>query len=340
MNQDIYSSAQNSKMYVKWGNVNLDPNGSSVITGTIGQAQVDDYFHSPPNNQNTILNSPPNFPVGCRLGTSTINITGLITNAQKILLENLTTNATPAGTIAAQTRMIDKNRVYQTLRSNTSYTTSSAILTTFYSNALTSVMEKFAAIENDIALVNNAAAQSKVATLSNTNAIEANYKTFYTVYFKTKDSTYASGDSLNLINLANSCPYTDGGVVYQARALYNTIYDTYINFIDNCNIGVGNRLFDNVVNSSETKEINVILKSKLYPNPNDGEFNISVTGLKEDRKIEVYIFDVAGKLVLQETSFAIEDVINIKPELLNGTYLVKIKLPDGTVDIHRLIISK
>lgn len=76
--------------------------------------------------------------------------------------------------------------------------------------------------------------------------------------------------------------------------------------------------------------------SKLYPNPNSGEFNIEITG-KQKGSAEVSILDVTGKLVYVKT---ITETGNLKPELENGIYMVKVKLLDGTMEVHRLVISK
>ena len=159
-----------------------------------------------------------------------------------------------------------------------------------------------------------------------------------TLYLNTKITTFTIADSTELLNLANLCPYTEGGVVYQARALYNIVYTTFAKFNDNCNLGTGNRLFDNVV-KDEPKDVNVVLKSKLYPNPNNGEFTIAVTKLKEQKQIEVFVFDVTGKLVYSDVKLAMDNILTLKPGLTNGLYLVKVKLADNTFDVHRLIIE-
>jgi hypothetical protein len=84
-------------------------------------------------------------------------------------------------------------------------------------------------------------------------------------------------------------------------------------------------------------ELNKIyLQSKLYPNPNSGEFNIEITG-KQKGSAEVSILDVTGKTVYVKI---ITETVNVKPELENGIYMVKVKLLDGTMEVHRLVISK
>ncbi len=157
------------------------------------------------------------------------------------------------------------------------------------------------------------------------------------MYLNTKIATFTSVDSSNLLNLANLCPYTEGGVVYQARALYNIVYTTFAKFNDNCNLGTGNRLFDNVV-KDEAKDVKVVLKSKLYPNPNNGEFNIQLNKQIKEQDVDVFIYDIAGKEVYKQHYYTSGD-LQIKPKLPQGMYLVKVKLQDNTFDIHRLIIE-
>ncbi len=79
--------------------------------------------------------------------------------------------------------------------------------------------------------------------------------------------------------------------------------------------------------------------STLYPNPNDGNYVLKVNNSNQ-QTIELSIFDIAGKLILKENKLVEQTEIQLKNDLSNGTYLLKIKLEDGSVDIHRLIINK
>ncbi len=79
-------------------------------------------------------------------------------------------------------------------------------------------------------------------------------------------------------------------------------------------------------------------KSVLSPNPNTGEFNI--TFLEANIKAEIFIYDVSGKLIFIETKTSSNNILKLNSDLANGIYLVKVKLPDGSVDVHRLIINK
>ncbi len=79
-------------------------------------------------------------------------------------------------------------------------------------------------------------------------------------------------------------------------------------------------------------------KSLLSPNPNNGEFNI--TFLEANIKAEIFIYDISGKLIFSETKTSSGNILKLNSDLVNGIYLVKVKLSDGSIDVHRLIINK
>jgi hypothetical protein len=86
--------------------------------------------------------------------------------------------------------------------------------------------------------------------------------------------------------------------------------------------------------------LNVILKSTLFPNPNGGKFVIRVNAPISPQQVEISIFDISGSLVQSENKNLKENnEIDLNSKLLNGTYLVKVKLGDGSFDVHRLVID-
>jgi hypothetical protein len=140
------------------------------------------------------------------------------------------------------------------------------------------------------------------------------------------------------------CPYIDGAVVFQARALYNILYDGFFIFSDNCSGNVAGRsgIIPSALDKSGKDDgINVILKTSLYPNPNDGNFSLGFNNISGKQNIEISIFDISGRIVSKETRFYEEgNEIKINNSLVNGTYLVKVKFEDEAFDMHRLIIAK
>lgn len=121
-------------------------------------------------------------------------------------------------------------------------------------------------------------------------------------------------DSAKLVAITKGCPFTDGEVVYQARALYNSIFMTNIMFEDNCK-DVEERMLN--IKQVETPPFAV----NLYPNPTPGEFTIEL-GDNENSRWEIKITDIQGRKVYEAVSDAKK--VSLKPETENGVYLVRI----------------
>lgn len=67
----------------------------------------------------------------------------------------------------------------------------------------------------------------------------------------------------------------------------------------------------------------------LYPNPNNGTFNLVATGLGNAQNVEIEIMDVTGRRVSVETYPAhhgkLEVTLNMKDQLSQGQYILKVK---------------
>jgi hypothetical protein len=333
------SSAQNGKMYIDITSSALNPTGSGTTTGPAGIA---DYFHIPSNSLNTLLNVTQTSPIGCRISNNNNNNNNNNSNnnnnnnnAQNVLASMVSGSITYSIN-PVETQMINKHMAYRTLKVNQGLLNNSSVLTNFYNNAQNTCLQQLCAIEDDLMNTDYINAQIKINSFNPSCQIETNYKDYYQILKRTKDSTYTISDSLNLISLANQCPYIDGGVVFQARALYNILYKGYYKFTGNCSSNYSSR--ENTI--LENDEIGVILKSKLYPNPNNGAFKIELQNSSKTLKFTVLIYDIMGKAVFKsEYPATAAGTLEIDSKLLRGTYLVKVIFEDNSADIHRLIID-
>ena len=127
--------------------------------------------------------------------------------------------------------------------------------------------------------------------------------------------------SIDLKAIAEKCPFSDGSVIYQARALYNRIFDVKEEFVDICDEGVGAKSMmmedESEVNSNE------IL---LYPNPTEEDVNIKTVNFDVEM-IDVEVYDASGKIVFENRSIdMISGVGHFKLNITNGIYFVKIFL--------------
>ena len=116
---------------------------------------------------------------------------------------------------------------------------------------------------------------------STVDHVVSNYKLYYGLLVKYMTDTLSSADSASVVALANLCPYVDGSVVYQARALYSLIYNDLQTFADaGCgggSNGMGDRLVANPSVGSDSMSGQHYI---LYPNPSNG--NVTLQQLVPD----------------------------------------------------------
>lgn len=323
------SSAQNSPMYVRQTGFNANPDGSG-FTGS-GFYGTDDYFYST-NPASTILyvSGNPTF-LGCNQAplSSTQQVIAQQT-LEKVVLDQIT----------GQNNNISKHQVYRLLKANPDLKTGSVILTDFYNASQTNNREQFVAIEGDLSEGSVTQSANKVAAISVQDNLDANYKAFYEVLLKhTTNGVLSPADSLSLMGLANSCPFTEGAVVYQARALYNIAYSEVIIFENNCPVtSASSRLAkkQNETNSAIENAFDVL----VYPNPGNGSIFIAPIG-NNANNLNVIISDISGRVVYSKDLNIINGAESLDLNIVSGTYIVKItNAHTNEKVIKKLIIQK
>ncbi len=334
------SSATNSPLYIRYATGTYDPQGSGLTLGFLG---IDEYHHTGSNdNLFNITGSPsartcPSTPL-CPTCRGVVQVEPIASNEP--LMEQLASGKISYKKYNNESQYINKHIVFRQLASKPATKkqgSNSSDLNSFYnSNARTNINE-LNEIEIDLLSGDFNAVNTKLADFVPENAIENNYLNYYKGYLNSKQGNFTSTDSLNLTSLANGCPFTDGGVVYQARALYNVVFDTYRIFYDIC---YTDSTSERLISGNEEKAISVVKFSRVYPNPTAGLVNVVVTNAKDKEEVSAEVFDITGKSIYSSKQFLNSGTIILNPDLSSGTYLLKIKLSDGTMDVHRLIISK
>jgi len=89
------------------------------------------------------------------------------------------------------------------------------------------------------------------------------------------------------------------------------------------------RIFTLANNAFETT------KFKLYPNPNNGDFNIDLPAAVGE--VQLYIFDVSGKQVYIDFAYHSGNLIALK-NLSKGLYFAKI-LSGQSTEILKFVIN-
>lgn len=241
------------------------------------------------------------------------------------------------GSLSAEMFYMDKLALYYLLQVNDSVRGATTALSTFYTNQSSTSIGKFWQIENSLYQGNYTAASSLLSEVSGElNTVEVNYKSLYTLYI-----AYLANNSLNstqktsLLALATLCPGTNGACVYQARALYNTLYNQIVEPI--CEEGSGARK----AYVDPLTEINVkgnISNVEVFPNP--AKDHITIKTGTETESLSVIIKDLRGRTVLEKVIQVKGFIAILDMELINGAYLIYMTNSQNEKAIKKLIINK
>ena len=177
---------------------------------------------------------------------------------------------------------------------------------------------------------------SALAAVANQDDMDENHQVYDVCLLHYQDTTqnFTPADSAALTNLCVKCPYTEGFVVFRARALYNEIYHVIENFEDICGSNNNSR-FANKTADEITKEQ---LKVELYPNPNNGLFTIEMAEETDD--LQIKILDVAGKEIFNGNLKITNYSNTMRLDLKNGIYFVEIQSQSTqTKTIKKLVIN-
>ena len=138
--------------------------------------------------------------------------------------------------------------------------------------------------------------------------------------------------AIGLLTLTALCPGTEGAVVYQARALYNSVFNESLEY-PVCS-GSGARIANDYV-----EKVNSLKwKLDLYPNPAGSA--ISIASNVECKYLNVQICDLSGRLLLTKNLIPKGLITNLDLDLMNGAYLIQVKNDSNETLTKKLLIGR
>jgi hypothetical protein len=300
-------------MYVQSGNT-FDPSG---LGGSSPAFPLTLQYNTSVNS--IFITSGPT-PVNCGTGIPPALV---LINNPVTELEKIVQNQNHVTGNVAKVRRVQKNAVFKELKADQTLTQNSAVLQNFYNAELSTNNQAYAAIEEQIAQEQLAQASNALAAVSNQDDVDNNHQIYNTCMLHYKDSTqvFTAADSANLVNLCQKCPYTDGFVVFRARALYNLVFKTVEAFVDNCDNNAHNRVAATFTDEEDGKD--ELLKVELYPNPSTGK--LSIITETENEVLDVIVTDVAGKEVYNQKLKIVNYTTDFTLQVKNGFYFVEMR---------------
>lgn len=237
--------------------------------------------------------------------------------------------------ISSDQYYMSKFALYRFLHFNDSLRNVEMELDDFYSENSSTSIGMFMQVEENLYDGNLTTASGILSEITTSNQIEDNYSQYYNLYISYADNDFQhtnSTDSTDLAQFALLCPGENGACVYQARALYNSVYNSIINDSECENSGA--RMASNI---QETK-MNKAWAVKIYPNPASSE--ISLLSTYQNDRLKINVNDLLGRLIIFEITEVKENLAKLTLDLENGVYLITIVNKDGQALTEKLIISK
>lgn len=323
------SNAQNSKIFVRTGNntITYNPNGSAT---SFPQNIYNEYSFFSSGLQSSPL-SAPIIDFSC---FQIIPLPFFLKSLEKVVEDSIIYSEDSE--LSEKMRYISKNMVYEITKFDNMILDSSTVLSDFYNVNLFSSPEKVYQIQKQMRMGNLLDALAANVIFMPENNIEENYKRFNEIYIKYKDGLDIAEDSLDLMTIALKCPFYEGVAIYQARALYNLIFDEKVEFIDICSTEGEQK---SLVISGETE--NISNRIKIYPNPAKDQVFISLND-SEITSVQISIMDVNGKVYYSKSELPVNEGIgSFQLDIADGLYFVKIINPiTNEIFQQKLVLQK
>jgi hypothetical protein len=174
-------------------------------------------------------------------------------------------------------------------------------------------------VEKDLVAGNTSGAALENNALNPSNLLETSYSEYYQAYIRHQNGLFDAADSMLLIDLAQGCPALQGGVVFQAAALYNRVYHTAEVFTPVCSGMVGRGMQEESEVTEADQRENT--QYKLFPVPNEGKFTIQGAVSEGDK---VVIHSMNGEIAYQTEQRGATNELAVETNLSSGMYIVTI----------------
>ncbi|MDX2174258.1 MAG: T9SS type A sorting domain-containing protein, partial [Bacteroidota bacterium] len=244
------------------------------------------------------------------------------------------------GSPSAQDLYVGETTLYRYFNAYPSVKNTNTVYVNFYNAKQNTSTDKFTQIENNLFNGQTSLAQSNNNAVMATNAVEANYKNFYGLYIKHKNGNFSSADSTALVNICDLCAGLNGAVVYQARALYSSIYKSIKLYKENCSTATASNVRLQNFGSNETGTEKTLANTwsvDVFPNPNNGNFTL--VSKAESETLDVIVSDVAGKIIFNAKVNTSNFISNLAISTKAGVYFITIKNSNNESTTKKLLIN-
>lgn len=228
---------------------------------------------------------------------------------------------------------IGKSNAYRYLTMHDSVRTK-ASYQAFYNEYDATSLDYFMQAEEALYAGDMELTETILENVTTTNSVEENYMTFYNLYLAYSVNNFKYDAALmnlsELTNLCLLCPSYNGACIYQARALYDRVFDVPGNFTDNCEDYGARRM-------QLPPSANKVWDVKIFPNPTSNQINIISSEISEI--IHIAIKDVTGRSLMTKTVKTNNFIFTLDLSLTNGAYLIYISNNNNERTTKKMLIA-
>lgn len=223
-------------------------------------------------------------------------------------------------------------QLYQQLIADPTIAVNSTLLQDFVTTYTSSNFAKIQAIETALTDGNIGDAASLVSNFTTSNAVDVNYKNYYSWVLKLINQegfTLANENSLNALVI--QCPLTAGMIVFSSRDLSNSLTEDNTMFGDVCPNNLASRSSNNYVykptivvpkpidRSKQTTSANTLIS--VYPNPTKGLVHLIIPTSEKGNWV-VTVTNLLGKKILQQSTNCSTRNVDINIQSGAGVYFL------------------
>lgn len=275
---------------------------------------------------------------------SQLENTNTLTEAEDALIEEVLENNDSSNLLLENIYMNKKYAMDMLLHDSLLNATSDSLLLEFLDSVKLETVYDLEQVNELVLDSDYVAAQNLNSSLASTFLMEQNQIILNDWNLRLLDNPSCMSDTaifnnflLALAPIANQCAYLGGEAVVSARALLYCFTNDYFEYDDDCESStIGNRMAQN---KSQTQKLNPTNnKIKIAPNPTSGQINLNYC-LNSDAEMQIYnsYGSMCRKIILKASNTL--QVENLE-QLNTGTYIYKIKLPNGRQIVGKIDVVK
>ena len=201
-------------------------------------------------------------------------------------------------------------------------------------------------IEHQLADGDTTNAENTINNFTPTDSMGMYYRDYYSLQLKWLRGgfeVWEENDSLLLTKLATLCPYKDGGVVYNARAIYAVVNNKVEQWDDGCSGTTQSRGVTKrpaivwAPKAGDELALAKVDEIRVYPNPTTGQVSIAIPS-SLGTAWQVHVSSVDGRTIPLYGYQSMAGTLQFNLKVAPGVYFVHVVNSDSQKEVVKKLL--